>query len=83
MFTQILGLAAGALIVFASLPQILKIIKSKSTKDISLAMYIILNIGTLLWVIYGFVTNQIVIIIPNLIFLVLNLIILYLKIKHG
>lgn len=83
MFTQILGLAAGTLIVFASLPQILKIIKSKSTKDISLAMYIILNIGTLLWVIYGFVTNQIAIIIPNLIFLVLNLIILYLKIKHG
>lgn len=83
MFIQILGLTAGGLIVFASLPQILKIIKTKKTSDISLPMYIIINIGTFLWIIYGFATNQIAILIPNVIFQIFNLIILYLKIKHG
>lgn len=83
MSVQILGLIAGGLIVFASLPQILKIIKTKRTSDISLPMYIIINIGTFLWIVYGFITNQIAILIPNVIFQIFNLIILYLKVKHG
>jgi MtN3 and saliva related transmembrane protein len=83
MEAQTIGLLAGALIVLASLPQILKILKTKKTSDISLPMYILINIGTFLWLVYGFMTNQIAVIIPNLIFQVFNLIILYLKIKHG
>lgn len=80
---QILGLVAGAFVVFASLPQILKIIKTKRTGDISLQMYIILNIGTFLWVVYGIITHQVAILIPNAIFQIFNLTIVYLKIKHG
>jgi len=80
---QLLGLIAGTFVVIASLPQILQILKSKKTKDISLPMYVILNIGTFLWILYGFLTHQIAIIIPNVIFQVLNVIILYLKVKHG
>lgn len=83
MFIQILGLIAGGFVVFASLPQILKIIKSKKTTDISLQMYVLLNIGTFLWIIYGFLTNQIAVLIPNIIFQIFSLVILYLKIKHG
>lgn len=82
-YTQILGLIAGGFVVFASLPQILKIVKSKRAKDISLPMYIALNIGTFLWVIYGYLTHQSAVLITNIIFQILNLTILYLKIKHG
>lgn len=81
--TQILGLIAGGFVVFASLPQILKIIKSKRTKDISLPMYIALNVGTFLWLVYGFISQQPAIIITNIVFQIFNLLILYLKIKHG
>lgn len=80
---QILGLVAGGFVVCASLPQIFKIIKSKSAEDISLPMYIALNIGTFLWLIYGFVSQQPAIIVTNAIFQVFNLFILFLKIKHG
>lgn len=80
---QTLGLIAGGFAVFASLPQIVKIIKTKRTSDISLPMYIILNIGIFLWIVYGFLTQQVAIIITNVIFQVVNLIILFLKIKHG
>ncbi len=80
---QTLGLIAGGFVVFASLPQIFKIIKTKRTNDISLPMYIALNIGTFLWLVYGFLTQQIPIIITNILIQFFNLIILFFKIKHG
>lgn len=80
---QTLGLIAGGFVVCASLPQIFKIIKTRRTKDISLPMYIALNIGTFLWLIYGFMSQQTAIIVTNAIFQVLNLSILFLKLKHG
>jgi len=82
-YVQILGLIAGGFVVFASLPQILKIIKTKRTNDISLPMYIALNIGTFLWLMYGLLTQQMALIITNVIFQIFNLSILFLKIKHG
>ena len=83
MLIQILGLVAGGIIVFSSLPQIVKIIRSKKTADISFQTYLLLSIGVFLWVVYGLTTNQIAILLPNVIFLIFNLIILYLKIRHG
>ncbi|MBI2613821.1 MAG: hypothetical protein HYW62_03535 [Candidatus Levybacteria bacterium] len=83
MFITVLGLVAGGFVVIASLPQIIKIITSKKTSDISLQMYILLNIGTFLWVVYGLITNQVAILIPNIIFQAFNLSILFLKLKHG
>ncbi len=80
---QVLGLIAGGFVVFASLPQILKIIRTKRTNDISLPMYVALNIGTFLWIGYGFFTQQMPIIVTNIIFQTFNLTILFLKIKHG
>lgn len=83
MNIQLLGLFAGGLVIFGSLPQILRIIRTKSTKDISLPMYVLQNVGVVLWVVFGFMTHSIAIIVTNAIYLVLTLTILYLKIKHG
>ncbi len=83
MFIQILGLIAGGLIAIAALPQFIKIVKTKKTQDISLPMYILLNIGGLLWILYGILTNQFAVIVTNLIFQIFNMVILYLKLKHG
>lgn len=83
MNIQFLGLLAGGLVIIASLPQILSIIKTKSTKDISLPMYIILNTGIILWVIFGLITHSLAVAITNGIYLIFTLIILFLKIKHG
>lgn len=81
--TQVLGLIAGGFVVFASLPQILKIIRTKRTGDIALPMYVALNIGTFLWIVYGFLTQQMAVLVTNIIFQIFNLTILFLKIKYG
>ncbi len=83
MEVQILGLVVGGLIAFASLPQLWKIIKSKNTRDISLQTYILLNIGTFLWLLFGFLTHEPAVIITNFIFQLFNLTILFFKIKYG
>ncbi len=78
-----LGLVAGGFIVFAALPQLFQIIRTKRTKDISLPMYIALNIGTFLWLVYGLVSHQSAVIITSIFFQFFNLLILFLKIKYG
>ncbi len=78
----ILGLAAATLTTIAALPQIIKTIKLKETKDISLLMYTFLCSGMTLWLIYGIFIQNIPIILANSIALVLNLIVLIFKLKY-
>ena len=81
-YVTILGFVAGTLTTVSFLPQVIKIWKSKSTKDISLVMYIILAIGAVLWSVYGIILKALPIIIVNIIILVLACIILALKIRY-
>lgn len=81
-FVTILGLVAGACTTFAFLPQAIKTIKTKHTSDISLIMYIVINIGVALWLTYGFLRNDLPVILANGIVLIFTLTILGLKIKY-
>ena len=78
----ILGLVAATLTTIAAFPQIIKTIKMKETKDISLLMYAFLCSGMILWLIYGIFIQNIPIILANSIALVLNLIVLSFKLKY-
>ena len=79
----IIGLIAGACTTVSILPQVIKTIKIKETKDISLLMYIILILGLLLWTIYGILNKDVPIILANVFTLIFASIVLILKIKHG
>jgi MtN3 and saliva related transmembrane protein len=81
--TTLIGLVAGFFTTISFLPQVIKAWKSKSTKDISVGMYIVLAVGLLLWVFYGFAIDSTPIIITNAIGLILSLLVLLLKIKYG
>ncbi|MBD2456842.1 SemiSWEET transporter [Nostoc sp. FACHB-87] len=81
-FLTILGLVAGALTTIAFLPQMFKIWKSKSAKDVSFVMLITFMSGLLLWLIYGITLQALPIIIANAISFIFNLIILCLKLKY-
>lgn len=50
---------------FANFPQIYKIYKTKSAKDISIITYIILTIGTIIWILYGIEIKNIPILTMN------------------
>ncbi len=50
---------------FANLPQIYKIFKTKSAKDISPLTYIILTMGTIVWILYGIEIKNVPVLIMN------------------
>lgn len=77
-----LGLAAGTLTTAAFFPQFFKVWKSRSTKDISLAMYIVICSGILLWLIYGLLIGSLPVILANAVTLIIASLILLLKIRY-
>lgn len=82
IFITALGLLAGTLTTIAFIPQLLKVWRSKSAKDISLNTLIIFNSGVFLWLIYGIYLQAIPIIVANGLTLVFNSIIVWLKIRY-
>jgi len=82
-YILIIGLVAAAFTTFAFLPQSIKAIRTKHTKDISLPMLIMLLIGITMWVIYGVLIKDIPLISANSISLILMVTMLFLKLKYG
>ena len=82
-FTTTLGLVAGVLTTLAYLPQLIKTWQSKSADDLSWSMLIILCIGIILWLIYGFSVHDIPLIAANIVTLLIASVILVLKIKYN
>ena len=79
---DILGYAAGAITSLTFLPQVIKTWKEKSAKDISLLMFVIAAINEVMWIAYGALLNNWVIILTNVIVLVMSLTMIYLKFRY-
>lgn len=77
------GFIAGILTTGCFLPQIIKIIKTKHTKDLSFNYYLLLALGVFLWMSYGFILGQLPIILSNGVALVFIIWILAMKQKYG
>ena len=80
-FSEYIGFFAAFCTTVAFLPQALKVYKTKSTKDISLSMFIIFTVGVLSWLLYGINISDLPIILANSITLILSIFILIYKIK--
>ena len=80
---DIFGFIAAILTTSAFLPQVIKTIREKNTKSLSLPMYLILTSGLLLWLAYGILIKDWALIIANSITGVLALIILAAIIKYD
>ncbi len=78
----VIGLLAAILTSSSFLPQALKTIRTKDTSSISLSMYILFTLGTLLWFIYGLATNNFPVWVANGFTLILASIILFFKIQN-
>ena len=77
-----IGFFAAFCTTISFLPQAIKVYKSKSTKDISLYMFLIFTIGTACWLLYGVVISSVPIILANTITLILSFFILVYKIRY-
>ena len=81
--TTIIGLTAATLTTIAFIPQVTKIWKTKSAKDVSLGMFVVFCTGVALWLAYGIMLGEVPIRIANTITLILGLAILAMKLKYG
>lgn len=70
MISQFVGLAASALTAFSFVPQVVKMYKSKHARDVSLATLIQLSSGVTLWMVYGVMIRDRIIILANAVTLV-------------
>lgn len=64
-FIMVVGFVATGLTTISALPQTIKTLRTRSTKDISLVTYALLNIGLVVWFGYGLLLQQLPIIIGN------------------
>ncbi|MEO7393458.1 MAG: SemiSWEET family transporter, partial [Chitinophagaceae bacterium] len=64
---EMLGYAAGAVTAFTFLPQVVKTWKEKSAKNVSLLMFIIAFVNEVMWIAYGVLSNNWVIISTNVV----------------
>lgn len=78
----IIGLVAATCTTISFVPQAIRIIKTKHTKDLSLTMYSIFTAGIFLWLVYGILIKDLPLIISNVITFLLTSTILILKIKY-
>ncbi len=82
-WVTVMGLAAGMCTTAAFLPQVIKIFRTKKTEDISLLMYIVLTVGITLWIMYGWLNEDIPLVLANGITFILASSILAMKLRHG
>jgi MtN3 and saliva related transmembrane protein len=81
--TDYLGYAAGFLVTFAFLPQIIRVFKLKSAREISLLFNSSTLLGAILWLTYGLVLGLVPIIVWNIIGIILTSLLLASKLKYG
>ena len=79
----LIGLAAAFCTTIAFLPQVIQTWRSRSTKDISLAMFVVFTTGIFLWLVYGVILHDVPLIAANGTTFVLSGTILYFKFRHG
>jgi MtN3 and saliva related transmembrane protein len=78
----IIGLIAALFTTVSLLPQLIKVYKTKYTKDISTGMFTLFGCGVLLWFVYGIFVNDLPIIVANSLAFIQAVVILFFKAKY-
>ena len=83
MFWEIVGLLAAFLTMFGFLPQVIKIYRTKSVRDLSLPTILQFMVGILLWLAYGIHLKNFVIILANSVTFLILIVALVLFLKYN
>jgi MtN3 and saliva related transmembrane protein len=81
--SEYLGVVAGLFTTFAIVPQIMRVYKLKSAREISVIYTTAMLLGVIIWLVYGIVLGLVPIIIWNIIGAVLISLLLLAKLKYG
>ena len=80
---EFFGFAAAFCTTAAYVPQVWRIWRTRSTQDISLGMFMVMTVGLIFWLVYGFAIGSLPVIVCNGATLVMTATILLLKLRHG
>ena len=78
-YQEFLGFVAAGLSAISFLPQLIKIWRFRSVKDISTGMYVIYAVSVILWLIYGIIIKSEPLILAEILTLILVSAILAMK----
>ncbi len=83
LITTLIGLLAATCTTGSFLPQVIRAWRTRSTRDVSALMFVLLVTGNALWLLYGALIGDLPLVVANLITITLVAIILALKLRYG
>jgi MtN3 and saliva related transmembrane protein len=78
-----IGLVAGTLTSIAAIPQLIKTLRTRHARDISIWQPLLLSLGLALWLIYGILIQNTPLILANIIPLSCNVLLCGLKLYYD
>jgi len=82
-YADIIGTVAGILVLSSFIPQLIKAYKTKKMSNVSIHLMSLIATGMFLWVIYGFIRSDPVIIGTNATGFALNITLLVMKLRYD
>jgi len=80
---SMIGYVAAFSTTVSFVPQLLRVIRLKSARDISLGMFLFFSFGVFLWLVYGLMIHSLPVVAANVVTLGLSLSILVLKLRYD
>jgi len=80
---EMVGFAGGTLITVAFIPQVWRLYRLKSAREISLPFNLLFLMGGVCWLVYGISKELLSVIVSNAVNLTLVLAMPYAKMKYG
>jgi MtN3 and saliva related transmembrane protein len=80
---NLIGTTAACCTTISFVPQLVRIWKLKSAREISLIMFSVFSVGVFLWLVYGIFIRSFPVILANAVTLALSLAILGLKLRYD
>lgn len=77
-----IGLFAGTLTSIAAIPQLIKTLRTRHARDISIWQPLLLAFGVALWMFYGMLIHDLPLILANIIPLICNILLTALKLHY-
>jgi MtN3 and saliva related transmembrane protein len=81
--TNMIGYAAATMTTISFLPQLIRVVRLRSARDISLIMFLVFSCGTFAWMVYGFLSHSRPVLIANIVTFLLSMSILILKLRFD
>ena len=78
-----IGFTAATCTTAAFVPQLIRVARLRSAREISLGTFLLFTVGVLLWLVYGLYLHSMPVIVSNVITFTLSLSILMLKLRFD